>query len=142
MTIRVYLVEDHPVMRESMIDFLALEGDMEICGVAATAAQALEDLADANPSILLLDLSLPDRSGLDLLEEMRESWRFPCVVLSGHGEGAHVKRALAAGADGYILKGRPDEVPGAIRDVVSGRRYFSDGLVSGPKAELAGLNGT
>lgn len=128
MAIRVYLVEDHPIMRESLVDFLGLNDDLDLVGSSGTAEQAATELEDANPAIVLLDLSLPGRSGLDLLRQIKESWDYPCVVLSGHGERSYLGKALAAGARGYILKGNPAELPGAIRRVLEGEIYLSEGL--------------
>lgn len=128
MSIRVYIVEDHPVMRQSLADYLCLDPEFELCGSAESAEQALEDLPSARAALVLLDLSLPGRTGLELLEEIRDRWQLPCVILSGHGEGSYVGRAFAAGARGYLLKGRPHEVPVAIRQVMDGQIYVSDAL--------------
>lgn len=127
MTIRVYIVEDHPVMREALVEFLALGEGLEVCGSAASAEQAMEELAAAEPSLLLLDLSLPGRSGLDMLIELRRTTSLPCLILSGHAERSHIKRAFAAGANGYLVKGRPAELMMAIREVARGGTYHADG---------------
>lgn len=94
--------------------------------MAATAEDASVDLEAAAPTLVLLDLSLPGRSGLDLLAEIQERWALPCIVLSGHGEKGYVGRALSAGARGYVLKGRPHEVIHAIRRVMKGEVYLSE----------------
>lgn len=128
MTIRVYVVEDHAVMRETLIAFLGLDGSIEVCGAAASAERAVEELEAAQPALVVLDLSLPGRSGLELLEEIRARWGYPCLVLSGHGERGYVTRALAAGAGGYVLKGRPEELSTAIHQVLAGTIYRSAAL--------------
>jgi DNA-binding NarL/FixJ family response regulator len=92
---------------------------------------------EADPAVVLVDLSLPGRSGLDLLAEIRDRWRLPCVVVSGHGERGHVGRAFAAGARGYVLKGRPHEVPAAIHQVLAGDIYLSELLRRGLDREEA-----
>lgn len=125
MVIRVYVVEDHPLMRASLLEYLGLHPDIEVCGVAASTEEALDDLVECDPTVVLVDLALPGRSGLDLLAEVHDRWALPCVVLSGHGEGNHVRKALAAGAVGYVLKGRPGEVPTAIRRAAAGQGYLS-----------------
>lgn len=128
MGIRVYIVEDHPVIRETLVEFLDLTADMAVCGMAATAEDAATELEAAAPTVVLVDLSLPGRSGLDLLAEIKARWQLPTIVLSGHGERSYVGKALSAGARGYVLKGRPAEVPLAIRRVLGGELYLSEVL--------------
>lgn len=128
MSIRVYLVEDHPVMRETLTDYLQLDPEIELCGIASSAEEASADLDRAQPSVILLDLSLPGRSGLDLLEEVQRKSATPCVVLSGHGERRYVDRTFALGARGYVLKGKPQEVPVAIQRVLEGGVFVSETL--------------
>ena len=130
MAIRIYIVEDHPAMRETLIEYLKLSENFELCGVAATGAEALDQLADADPSLVLLDLSLPDRNGLSLLPAIQAQSQVPCIILSGHHEPSYVERALAAGARGYVLKGRPHEIPIAIGAVMDGGTYVSELLRS------------
>lgn len=128
MPVRVYVVEDHPVMREIIQEYLALQTDLEICGMAENAEAASEALEAAAPDVVLVDLSLPGRSGLDLVEEIQERWGTPCVILSGHGERTYVARALACGAGGYVLKGNPRELPLAIAQVLKGEIHLSSTL--------------
>lgn len=128
MPIRVYIVEDHDVMRESLREFLVMSPDLEVCGEAATVEEAVSGMDEADPSVVLLDLSLPDRNGLHLLREIRERWGTPCIILSAHGEHGHVEKAFAGGARGYLVKGRPQEIPLAIRTVLGGEPYVSGSL--------------
>lgn len=128
MPARVYIVEDHPVMRETLQDYLALAPDLEICGMAESAEAALEALDAAAPDVVVVDLSLPGRSGLELVEEIRERWGTPCVILSGHGERTYVGRAFACGARGYVLKGNPRDLPLAIASVLEGEIHLSPAL--------------
>jgi DNA-binding NarL/FixJ family response regulator len=124
-SIRVYLVEDHAIMRESLVNYLTLFPDIELCGSAGSAEQAVSEIEDTHPSLVLLDLSLPGRSGFDLLKDVTDRFAIPCLVLSGHREKGHVERAMAGGARGYVLKGQPQELPIAIRKVMRGDRYLS-----------------
>jgi len=126
--VRVYIVEDHPIMRETLQDYLALETDLEICGMAESAEAASEALEAASPGVVLVDLSLPGRSGLELVQEIQERWGTPCVILSGHGERTYVGRALACGARGYVLKGNPRDLRLAIAHVLEGEIYLSSTL--------------
>lgn len=115
-------------MRETLRDHLALAPDLEICGTAGSAEAASETLEAAAPDVVVVDLSLPGRSGLDLVEEIQERWGTPCVILSGHGERTYVGRALACGARGYVLKGNPRDLPLAIRQVLEGEIHLSSAL--------------
>lgn len=126
--IRVFIVEDHPVMRETLCDYLGRTPDIEVCGTAASAETAMDELDRSDCDVLLLDLSLPGRNGLELLEELRGISRIPCVIVSGHGEQTYVRRALAIGADGYVLKGEPAQIPAAVRSVGSGEPYLAPSL--------------
>lgn len=128
MSVRVYIVEDHPVMRETLQDYLALAPDLEICGMAESAEAASEALEAAAPDVVVVDLSLPGRNGLELIEEIQKRWGTPCVILSGNGERTYVGRAFACGAQGYVLKGNPQDLPVAIRQVMDGEIHLSSAL--------------
>lgn len=128
MPIRIYIVEDHPVMRETLQDYVVLEPNLEICGMADSAEAASEALDAAAPDVVVVDLSLPGRSGLELVEEIQTRWGTPCVILSGHGERTYVGRALACGARGYVLKGNPGDLPLAIARVLEGEIHLSPAL--------------
>lgn len=125
-------------MRQSLRAFMRRQADIDVCGEAATAEAALGQIDEVRPDLVLIDVSLPGMSGLDLLELIRV--RHPnllCVMLSGHGERSHVDHALMAGARGYILKGDTDELAGALRKVIQGETYLS-GLV---QDKMSGLTG-
>lgn len=128
MPVRIYIVEDHPIMRETLQDYLVLDAELEICGMAGSAEAASEALEAAEPDVVLVDLSLPGRSGLELVGEIVERWGTPCVILSGHGERTYVGRALDSGAKGYVLKGNPREIAPAIRQILDGDIYVSPAL--------------
>lgn len=129
MSVSIYIVEDHDIMQQVLAEFIATLDDMEVSGVAETAEQALEELGQAGADLALVDLSLPKMSGAELVHEVQERWpEISCLVLSGHGERVYVERALEAGARGYILKGDPYEIEGAIRQVLRGEIYLSEGL--------------
>lgn len=124
--IRVFIVEDHPIMRQSLRTLLDREEDLLVCGEAPTAEDALQGIESEQPDLVLIDVSLPGMNGIQLVRALQE--QIPTValaMLSGHGGAAHVDQALRAGARGYILKGRAAELPGAIRQLVSGAVYVS-----------------
>jgi DNA-binding NarL/FixJ family response regulator len=135
MGIRVYVVEDHDIMREMIIEFVTRHSAIEAVGSAASAEQALEELDalekgdDPGADLALVDTSLPEMNGIELVATLRE--RYPglrCVMVSGHSELTYVRRALEAGAEGYILKGDPYEFETAIERIVEGERYISGSL--------------
>ena len=133
MPVKIYIVEDHPVMREMLREFFAglTDPEADVCGEASTGEAALERLADVEADLVFVDVSLPGMSGIEFVEAAQARRPgLPCVMFSGHGEAAYARRALAAGARGYILKGDPYEVAGAIRQVLAGEVYLSERLQS------------
>jgi DNA-binding NarL/FixJ family response regulator len=122
---RIFIVEDHESMRLMLETYLGREDDFVMCGVVETGEAATEQIADARPSLVLIDVSLPQMSGLDLVRWVREHHPdLPTLILSGHGEQRYVRDALEAGADGYLLKGHIEQVPVAIRQVLAGEQYL------------------
>lgn len=112
----LFLVEDHPTMRRVLRQLLDGETDLDVIGEADSAEDALEQLAALTPDLLLVDLSLPGLSGMDLvrlLKQQRPGLR--CLVVTGHTDGLYRAAAEAAGATGYVTKDDPDEVLAAVR---------------------------
>ena len=129
MPLKIFIVEDHAIMREMLSAFLSDLPDYEVCGAAEAAEEALGRLGEAAPDLVLVDVSLPGMSGIELVEAIQHRWpELRCLMLSGHGEKGYVERALAAGAQGYILKGNPYELPEAIEQAMSGETYLSESL--------------
>jgi two-component system, NarL family, invasion response regulator UvrY len=128
--IRLALAEDHKVVRWAIREALSSADDLEIVGEAGTAAEALAMLREVKPDVLVLDLTMPDRSGIDVLNEMRELDTAPLVVvLTWHTEPSYAARAIAAGAHGYVSKSaQPEELLRAIRGVVRGERIVPPGV--------------
>lgn len=126
---RIFVVEDHVYMQEMLREFLSQEDDLEVCDTAGSGEAALERLDQASPDFVLIDLSLPGASGLDLVTTVKERYPdLPCAILSGHGERYYAEQAITAGAQGYVLKGDPNELPGAIRQMMQGEHYISKAL--------------
>lgn len=133
---RVFFVDDHPLVREWLASMVGLESDLEVCGQAEEVAAALAAVSLARPDVMVVDLSLPRSSGLDLIKDMRA--QFPVVrllVLSMHDEASVAERAFRAGAHGYAVKREsgPQIIEG-IRAVLEGKFYASPSLT----AQLAG----
>jgi DNA-binding NarL/FixJ family response regulator len=124
----VYIVEDHPVFREGLRQMLSRESDLFVCGEASEAAEALRAIHRLKPDLVIVDITLPGKSGLELVKEVRASkLKAKLLVLSMHDEALYAARALRAGGDGYIMKEEdPTEVVHAIRDVLAGHIYVSD----------------
>lgn len=125
----VYIVEDHPRMRDLLREWIDDLPGLSVCGTAESAETALRELETVSADIAMIDMSLPMMGGIELVAALRE--RHPhtrCLILSGHNEARYVERALAAGAQGYLLKGEPSEIQTAIGRVLAGERYLSAGL--------------
>jgi DNA-binding NarL/FixJ family response regulator len=124
---RVLIVDDHPMIREGLRGTINAEGDLLVCGECADAREALERIKVQRPDLVLMDITLPGKSGLELLKDIRLAFpALPILVLSMHDESLYAERALRAGAGGYITKQQP---PGtliaAIHAVIQGRIHVS-----------------
>lgn len=124
--IRVFIVDDHAILRASLRSLLERQPDMAVCGEAATAQAAAEQAARAEPDVVLVDVSLPDMSGIDLVRALRrEHPELVMAMFSGHAERSYVMHALAAGANGYVVKGDSVELVEAVRALSRGERFVS-----------------
>ncbi len=127
---KIYLVDDHPLMQEGLTRSLEKGGQWEVCGYGQTAAQALSDVPDLKPDLITMDISLPDKNGLELIKELLS--RTPTLlilVFSMHDEALYAERALRAGAKGYLMKGAPtSELLNAIEKILGGDVYLSPGV--------------
>ena len=125
---RILLVDDHPMMRQGLAALIGSEPDLEICGQAENAAKAMAALAAHPTDLVLLDLTLPDKNGVEVIKDMRAL--HPAVrvlVVSMHDEAIYAERVLRAGARGYIMKqeGGPKLLQ-AIREVLAGQISVSE----------------
>jgi len=138
----VFIVEDHPVFREGLVQIINSEGDLTVCGEAEDAEHALESIPKLKPDLVLVDISLPGKSGLELIKDLRaRNGGVKLLVLSMHDEALYAERVLRAGGDGYIMKQEdPEEVVHAIRDVLGGHIYVSE-EVMGRKKRAAPTRG-
>jgi DNA-binding NarL/FixJ family response regulator len=125
--IKILVVDDHAVVRAGLRNFLADCPDMEIAGDAANCEQAVRLVREQDWSVVLLDISLPDKSGVDVLKQIkREKPDLPVLVLSMHAENRYAVQLLRNGASGYLQKeAMAADLVGAIRTVVLGRKYVS-----------------
>lgn len=124
--IRVFLVEDHPLMRAVLRDLVAGEPEMEVVGVAASAEDSRSMIAEALPDLVLIDLSLPGMSGDRLVTLLRDEHpAMKTLIVSGHEEELYAGAAERAGAGGYVMKDDPGRILEAIRTVARGERFPS-----------------
>ncbi|HKA39259.1 MAG TPA: response regulator transcription factor [Burkholderiales bacterium] len=136
---KVLIADDHPVVRHGLKQILATDSDMTVVGEAKNGNEALELARRLEWDVAVLDYSMPGRSGLELLAEMkREFPQRPVLVLSMHPEELHARRVLKAGGAGYMNKeSAGEELAAAIRKVVTGGKYVSAALAERLAVELA-----
>jgi DNA-binding NarL/FixJ family response regulator len=128
--IRILVIDDHAVVRAGLRNFLADCPDMQIAGDAANAEDALRLVREQDWHVVLLDISLPDKSGVDVLKQIKRAKPdLPVLVLSMHAESRYALQLLRNGASGYLQKeAMADDLVGAIRTVVLGRKYVSQAV--------------
>jgi DNA-binding NarL/FixJ family response regulator len=138
--IRIVLADDHQLFRDGMKAMLQATGEVEVVGEASHGAVLLTVLAAQTPDIVLLDISMPPDSGIDLLPTVKA--RFPavkCIMLTMHSDVQYVLRSLRQGADGYLLKDTDEEeLKTAIREVYAGNKYFKNKISDLIVANLSG----
>lgn len=124
---RVFIVDDHTMFREGLRQLIEHDPGLMVCGDAADAATALEGIRQSNPDVVIVDLTLADSSGLDLVKSIRNDYEdLPVLVVSMHEESLYAERALRAGAMGYVMKNEPAKtVIAAIHSVLRGEMYLS-----------------
>ena len=121
--IRVFLVDDHEVVRRGVHEMLSVEDDIEVVGEAGTAAEALVRIPAARPDVALLDVRLPDGSGVEVCREVRvRDPGIKCLMLTSYSDDEALFDAIMAGASGYVLKAiRGLDLVSAVRDVAAGK---------------------
>jgi DNA-binding NarL/FixJ family response regulator len=129
-TVRILIVDDHPLVRSGLKSLLELEDDLKVCGEAEDVTSALAAIEELQPHLALIDISLKRSSGMKLIKEIRN--RYPhllTLAVSMHDEFTYAVRVLKAGAAGYIMKQEGTEkIREAVRTVLSGRTYLSDAM--------------
>lgn len=127
MSIRILVVDDHPIMRASVVTLLRAERDFDVVGEAADGEEAVTAGGKLKPDVVVLDVAMPKMNGIQAAGALHKAQpTVRILMLSMHSSPAHVEHALAAGAHGFLLKAdAADEVVRAVREVFAGRRYFS-----------------
>lgn len=124
---RILVVDDHPIFRNGLAQLINQEDDLSVCGEAQDYHGALKAIDSLNPDMVIVDITLKDMSGIELIKEVNKSRKgLPMLVISMHDESLYAERALRAGAKGYVMKQEASEsVIQAIRHVLSGGIYAS-----------------
>jgi DNA-binding NarL/FixJ family response regulator len=149
----IFLVDDHPIVRQGLALLINREADLMVCGDAEEAGSALQRIEELKPDLAVVDISLNGPDGLDLLKNLRARHpNLPVLILSMLDESLYAERALRDGASGYIMKQEATErVLVAIRRILGGEIYVSDRMASrmlhrfvggnaeGPRSPIAGL---
>ena len=140
---RVFVVDDHPIVRQGLSQLINREPDLMVCGEAEDARTALDAIIPSKPDILIVDVSLEGPDGIDLLKTIRSrDAKLPVLMLSMHDESLYAERALRAGANGYIMKQEAtDRVLIAIRQILAGEVYVSERMAQKMVHQFIGRSG-
>ena len=128
--INILIADDHPIVREGLKQIISETSDMTVADEAGNGQETLELVRKKEYDLLLLDISMPGRSGLEILKELKSEYpKLPVLILSIYPEEQYAVRAFRAGASGYLTKASaPNELISAIKKIVSGGRYVSESL--------------
>ncbi|MFZ4764942.1 MAG: response regulator [Roseimicrobium sp.] len=125
---RILIVDDHPIMRHGLAQLICAEPDLHVCGDAGNAAEGLKAVETTKPDLVVADLTLPDKHGLEFIKDLQALHPgMLVIVLSMHDEALYAERALRAGARGYVMKETAaDTLIKAVHRVLGGGIYLSD----------------
>jgi DNA-binding NarL/FixJ family response regulator len=137
---KVLVIDDHPIVRERLAELINQESDLVVCGEAEDSHQARKAVADLQPDIAIVDITLKDTYGIELIKEFKDRYpKLPMLVLSMHDEALYGERALRAGARGYLTKQEATKkVVDAIRKVLAGEIYTSEKMAATILQKVAG----
>src|SRR6266403_3227017 len=129
---RVFVVDDHPLVRDGLTNLINGQDDLVVCGEAKNSAQAIDRIIKTQPDVALIDISLENESGLELVKQLAAQFpQVALIILSMHDEGLYAERALRAGARGYVMKHETSSsVLASIRRVLGGGVYISERIVN------------
>jgi DNA-binding NarL/FixJ family response regulator len=129
---RIFIVDDHAMFRDGLTQLIDREADLTVCGDAAEATLALEGISKSEPDLVIVDISLAGKSGIDLTKAIKKEYEdLPVLVVSMHEESLYAERALRAGAMGYVMKQEPAKVVKvAIRKVLAGDMHLSEKMAN------------
>ena len=129
---KILVVDDHPLVRQGIAQFINQEKDMHVCGEASDGNEALSVIESMDPDLVIVDIEMKGLSGMELVRNMKTHYpKVPVLMLSMHDESLYAERALRAGARGYLMKEEdPEKVVEAIRIVLNGDVYVSEKATS------------
>ena len=135
---KIFLVDDHPLVREWLTNLINEQPDLTVCGEAESSPQALQAIEQIKPDVAVVDIALRDSSGIELIKDLKQTCpNVMVLVLSMHEESHYAERALRAGARGYIMKRETTKkVIAAIRQVLSGQLYVSETIAAAMAAQF------
>ncbi len=136
----ILIVDDHPIVRQGLAELVNHENDLTVCGQAEDARQAMKAIKELRPNMAVVDISLRETSGIELIKDINVQYpNLPVLALSMHDESLYAERALRAGAKGYIMKAEATEkVITAIRKILNGEIYVSDKMATKMVRQLVG----
>jgi len=136
---RLFIVDDHPIFREGLSKILSQEPDLEVCGEADGADEAFGKIDDLMPDLVLTDIGLPGKSGLELIQDLHAAHPdLSVLVISMHDEGVYAERVLRAGGRGYVMKqAGPAVMVQAVRQVLAGKVAVSEAIAAAILESLA-----
>ena len=136
----ILIVDDHPIVRQGLVLLINQEKDLEVCGQAEDAHEAMQAIRQLSPDMVIVDLSLKDTSGMELIKDLKiQHPDLPVLTLSMYDEAVYGERALRAGARGYVMKQEATgKVVTAIRRVLAGEVYVSDGMAAKMVSKFVG----
>ena len=135
---KVFLVDDHPLVREWLTHLIMQQADLTVCGQSESAPEAFAAIGTCRPDVAIVDISLKDSSGIELIKSLKESYpEVAMLVLSMHEESHYAERALRAGARGYVMKRETaQQVIEAVRRILEGKIYVSAALAEAMTAQF------
>jgi two-component system, NarL family, response regulator DevR len=129
--IRVFLLDDHEIVRRGLAELIGMEDDLEVVGEAGTVAEALVRIPATRPDVAVLDVRLPDGSGVEVCREIRSSMGIPCLMLTSHADDEALFNAIVAGASGYVLKDiRGNDLINAVQQVAGGKSLLDPSMTA------------
>jgi DNA-binding NarL/FixJ family response regulator len=136
----VLIVDDHPIVRQGLAQLINQEKDLEVCGQAEDAHEAMQAIRRLNPDMVIVDIGLKETSGMELIKDLKvQHPDLPVLTLSMYDEAVYGERALRAGAKGYVMKQEATEqVVTAIRRVLAGEVYVSSGMAAQMVSKFVG----
>src|SRR5438105_4750687 len=139
----VFIVDDHPLVREGLTNLINRQSDLIVCGEAKDSAEAIAGIAKERPDVAVIDISLTNESGLELIKHLvRPFPQVALIVLSMHDEALYAERALRAGARGYVMKHETSSsVLASIRRVLEGGVYISERIINRMAMRLTSAGG-